>query len=95
MRYIEIPIDETRSDELERLTNEVASYKDLIASLPDNASRDYYTNKYVESYNKYEILKRKTSEEYVVSELDEGEDANWDLNFTTHTLKVTIDTTNK
>ena len=91
MRYIKIPIDQTRCDELEKMTYNLAGYKDLLSTMSeDNEIRNQYFNDYMELVNKYEILKRRTTTEYVEPELDENEEANWKLNFDTSTLEVEI-----
>lgn len=91
MRKFKIVIDKERSDELEKLTSLVNAYKDLLDNIKDENVKEYYIDKYTQLYYEYDILKRKTSEEYVVPELDENEIANWSLNFGTHTLTITIE----
>ena len=91
MRYIKIPIDQARCNELEKMTYNLTGYRNLLSTMSeDNEIRKQYFNDYMELVNKYEILKRHTSTEYVDPELNENEEANWKLNFDTSTIEVEI-----
>ena len=91
MRYFEVQIEKDENKMLEKLTNEVNSYKELLSNISNDISnRDYYLKKYTETFDEYETLKRKVANKYIVPQLAENEIANWDLNFDTCTLVVTV-----
>lgn len=93
MRYFEVQIDQNKSIKLEKLTNEVNSYKELLSNISnDTGVRDYYLKKYTDVFDEYETLKRKVANEYIVPQLAEDEIADWNLNFDTYTLEITVRT---
>ena len=85
MRSVSIPEDVCSY--LEFLTYETNALQDLLVrmSLFENdvktELKNYWTDKYLDTYTEYMMAKNQLEKEYIRPTLKENESVNWNLNF--------------
>lgn len=85
MRIITIPED--LCSYLEVLFYETNALQDLLVRMSlfeDDVKtelKNYWTDKYIDTYTEYSITKTKLENDYIKPTLQENETVNWNLNF--------------